>query len=119
MTNGKYESLGLDGGYAMSAATDYGTRPMESLSAGTKDVAYLALRLALLSTLYKDERPVLLLDEALAQLDEERAARALALLADFCRGGGQCLLFSCHDRERRLLPPGLAYKSLQMEPSAP
>lgn len=119
VTNGKYESLGLDGGYAMSAATDYGTRPMESLSAGTKDVAYLALRLALLSTLYKDERPVLLLDEALAQLDEERAARALALLADFCRGGGQCLLFSCHDRERRLLPPGLAYKSLQMEPSAP
>lgn len=104
LTDKKYESLGLDGDYSMTARRDdSGTRPIELLSAGTRDSAYLALRLALLEVIFRDEIPFLAVDEALAHLDDTRAAAALRLLASYCLSGGQCLLFTCHSREEALL----------------
>ena len=43
------------------------------------------------------------MDEGLSLLDEERAARVLAMLAEYTQGGGQCLLFTCHKREGQLM----------------
>ena len=104
LTDKKYIDLGIDGDYALSAKSEAsGVRSVELLSAGTKDSAYLSLRLALLEVIFGDERPFLALDEALAQLDDKRAAAALKLLASYCRSGGQCILFTCHSREEKLL----------------
>ena len=99
ITDGKYTSMGIGGDYSMTAAT----RPIDLLSAGTKDSAYMSLRLALLEVIFKDETPFLAVDEALAQLDDKRAAAALRLLASYCEKGGQCILFTCHTREEKLL----------------
>ena len=91
--------MGISGDYSMTA----GTRPVDLLSAGTKDSAYMSLRLALLEVIFKDEKPFLAVDEALAQLDDGRAEAALRLLASYCDGGGQCILFTCHTREEKLM----------------
>lgn len=103
LTSGKYSSLGIDGAYGMSAHHDGATRAVSLLSAGTKDGAYLSLRLALLSLIFRDKKPFLAVDEALSQLDDKRAAGALGLLTAYCDDGGQCILFTCHGREEALL----------------
>lgn len=103
-TEGKYSSLGIENGCIAASAEGDGFRSsIESLSAGTRDAVYLALRVTLLGVLFKKEQPPLALDEALAQLDDRRAQAVLGMLGRFCADGGQCLLFSCHDREGRLL----------------
>lgn len=104
LTGNKYSNMGIGENYAISAKSDGdGVRSALLLSAGTKDCAYLSLRLALLEVIFKDEKPFLILDEALSQLDDNRAAAALRILASYCNAGGQCLLFTCHSREEKLL----------------
>lgn len=103
MTDGRYAAIGLGRGMSLSVETAEATRPVELLSAGTTDAAYLALRLALLELLYPNEQPPLLLDESLVQLDDERASAVLGLLAERCDAGTQCLLFTCQTREAKML----------------
>jgi hypothetical protein len=104
LTDQKYVNMGIDEKYTMSARSEKdGVREIELLSAGTKDSAYLSLRLSLLEVIFKNGHPFLVLDEALARLDDKRAAAALRMLASYCEAGGQCLLFTCHTREEKLL----------------
>ncbi len=103
ITDGRYAGVGLGRGMALSVETADATRPVELLSAGTTDAAYLALRLALLELLYPNEMPPMLLDESLVQLDDDRASAMLGLLGERCAEGGQCLLFTCQPREARLV----------------
>ncbi len=70
------------------------------LSAGTRDAAYLSLRISLFMRIFGSEQPPLILDEAFCQLDDKRASRLLKLLAGLCTDGAQCLLFTSHKRER-------------------
>ena len=74
----------------------------ELVSGGTRELAYLSLRLALMSQIYREETPPLLLDEALCQFDDTRAKRVLSLLNATVKDGLQVLLFTCHGREERL-----------------
>ena len=114
-TAAKYASLGIDEGFNMSARSGERSHSISLLSAGTKDLAYLSLRLALLSVLYKDGAPPLALDDALTQLDDKRVKNALAVLSEYCADGGQCLLFSCHTREREFLnSEGVAANIIQL-----
>jgi len=102
VTDGRYAGVGLGSSMAISVETGDATRPVELLSGGTGDAAYLSLRLALLELLFPGERPPILLDESLAQLDDTRAAAMLRLLGQITAEGGQCLLFTCHTREARM-----------------
>ena len=96
--------MGIESGCIPVAAEGDGIRVRpELLSAGTRDAMYLSLRLALLDVLYKGETPPLLLDEALSQMDDTRAANVLKIFAELCGDSCQCLLFTCHERESRLL----------------
>ena len=52
------------------------------LSRGTLDVVYLAARLGLVRLVTGDRRPPLVLDDPLVTLDDERAARALAMIRE-------------------------------------
>ncbi len=77
-------------------------RPLSHFSAGCRDIAHLSLRLALLETVTGDRLP-LFFDEALSRLDDGRAEQLLRVLERYAAGGGQCLLFTCHGREDRML----------------
>ena len=103
LTDDKYSSLGIGEDYEMTADTEYGNQSLSLLSAGTKDAAYISLRISLLSLLFKKEPPPLAVDEALSQLDDRRALGALRLLFAYAEKGGQCILFTCHGREERLI----------------
>ncbi len=99
-TEGKYPSLGVDEKYAMTLLAHGNTHPLEVFSAGTRDAAYICLRLALVGTLYRRSAPPLMLDDSLAHLDGERLLRMLALISSKCKSEKlQCLIFTCGKRE--------------------
>ncbi len=113
ITNGKYTELGIDENFAVTVHTPSGTKPVSALSCGTQDAAYFALRLSLIGLLFKDDAPPIMLDEALSHIDDSRAAKILGLLADFCgENSRQCLIFTCHTREERLMHEAYAKFSL-------
>lgn len=105
----KYSTLAVDENFALSMQeTAHGqVHPIEAFSGGTRDTVYTALRLALCDLLLKSsdgEILPLLLDEALAQLDDTRAFDLLRLLLERAEtANAQILLFTCHTRERALL----------------
>ena len=102
LTQGRYTDLGISASMAITVEADGETRPIEAMSGGTVDAAYLSLRLSLLEVLYGLDRPPLLLDESLCQLDDERAAQFLSMLTGWCAAGSQCLLFTCQSREGKI-----------------
>ena len=71
----------------------------ELLSAGTRDAAYLALRIALIMQIYAQERPPIILDESLCQLDDTRLQRTVELLCSLAKEGMQIIIFTSHKRE--------------------
>lgn len=102
LTDGKYDRVGVDPAWKVNYETASQTHSTEYMSAGTKTVTYMALRIALIQLLYTRTRPPLVLDESLAHLDDDRAARFLQLLRELENEGIQTILFSCHGREASL-----------------
>ncbi len=102
MTGGKYDSLGINEKLELSMTEDGFAYSADAFSTGTKDIAYITLRLALLGALPCDELPPIFMDETLAMIDDRRTVNILFLLSDHCNRGGQCILFTCHDREANL-----------------
>ena len=105
LTAGAYSTLLVSEALGVSIKTESGIYPLSQFSAGCRDAAYFALRLALLETVTDEPLP-LLLDEVTAHLDDKRAAALLLVLSRYAKGGGQCLLFTCHTREATLLQGG-------------
>lgn len=102
LTEGKYSTLRVNDRFAVTLDTENGPMPISRFSAGCRDAAFLALRLALIRTVTKEEMP-LLLDEALSRLDDNRAKALIKVLNLYCKNGAQCLLFTCHNREAGFL----------------
>ena len=102
LTNGKYTDFGIAEDFSLSILTESGTRPIASLSAGTRDAAYFSLRTALSSMLYPSGRPPMILDEVFAQLDDTRAAALLDLLTKLSEES-QVIVLTCHNREAEIL----------------
>lgn len=97
LTRGQLDGLVLEEGRVLlvrEAATGL-TRPLASMSRGTQDQVWLALRLALSALLLPPETP-LLLDDALLTFDADRTAAALTQLR---QAGRQVLLFTCRKLE--------------------
>lgn len=102
LSGGRYTRVQVDRRMELEAAEpDAPMRRLLSLSCGTADGLYLAVRLAICRLLLPEQAP-LVLDDALAMLDDERMRRALALLQQEARTR-QVLLFTCHSRERTAL----------------
>lgn len=101
VTSGRYDDLGISSSFDMNFRLDGNeTLELDYLSSGTREAAYLALRLALEKALYDEEHcPPMILDESLCSLDEERVKSALSVLED-C--GRQVFLFTCRRLEATL-----------------
>lgn len=105
LTDGKYESLVFDRSfYAQAKETGRSvSHSALSLSTGANDQLYLALRLAMCETvLPKDEPCPVILDDALVNLDDRRTSAALNELLHIAEKR-QVILFTCHDREGKLM----------------
>jgi uncharacterized protein YhaN len=109
LTGGAYTSVNAGRQYNVSLNSHDGMIPIESLSAGTADQVYLALRLATIRFITGEEDAVpLILDDSFALYDDERLRKAVRFLAENYRG--QILIFSCQRREEEALQEeGLPY----------
>ena len=101
LTGGKYDKVSLTREFDALAEEHDGLLPRRALvlSRGTADQLYLAVRLAVCQLVLPGEDPCpLVLDDALANFDDERMALALDTLAEL-GNERQILLFTCHSRE--------------------
>lgn len=112
ISHNKYTSLFLSQKLEASVDSAGLPRSAETLSGGTSDALYIALRLALIDSIFGTDAP-LIFDETLSQVDDKRATEVLSLINDFTSRGGQSLFFTCHKREAALCKEhGIAHKSI-------
>lgn len=105
LTGGEYDQVSLTREFEALAgkAGDAAPRRLLTLSRGTADQLYLAVRLAVCDLVLSGDDPApLVLDDALVNFDDERLELALRLLQSLA-GQRQILLFTCQSRERRCL----------------
>lgn len=101
LTGGRYHQVLFDRSFALSATPSDGSIPrsIQLLSQGAADQLYLATRLAICEMVLPADKSIpLILDDALANFDQQRMMAALDWLADAARHR-QILLFTCHTRE--------------------
>ena len=96
-SGGRYGALGADPSLHMTFRTGDETRSLAYLSAGTRDLAYVSLRLALVSVLAGENRPPVFFDESFASVDDDRLDAVAALLSG--EGVGQVIWLSCRRAE--------------------
>jgi len=77
------------------------TIPLESLSRGTIEQVYLAMRLAVIDLLFPQGGMPLILDDCFLTYDDDRLTATLSWLAE--NYSGQVLIFTCQKREAALL----------------
>ncbi len=102
ITDGKYDRISVDGAFSVTVNADGAYRELEYMSGGTSDAVYVALRLALVHILYRSSLPPVIFDEALAHIDDKRAAAVLRMLT--VGSAPQTLIFTCQSREGSVLP---------------
>ena len=98
----KYEGLigGEGGDFALDTCftvtkSDRGAnRGEECYSRGTRDLYALALRLALIDTLFEGEEPFIILDDPFIAFDDEKCKRGRKLLSELAKTK-QILYFTC------------------------
>ena len=101
LTGGRYDELVLARDLSAKArsADDPTPRDTVYLSAGTADLLYLSVRLALCElTCPTDDPCPLVLDDTLVNFDDARARRAMALFREIAQHR-QVILFTCHERD--------------------
>lgn len=101
LTGGRYDELVLARDLSAKArsADDPTPRDTAYLSAGTADLLYLSVRLALCElTCPTDDPCPLVLDDTLVNFDDARAGRAMALFREIAQHR-QVILFTCHERD--------------------
>lgn len=101
-TGGKYARLWVADDISLTYETP-GTGSMikeaDFLSRGTKDLAYIALRIALCETLCQDPQMPMVFDETFCALDNRRFQQMMAVIA---QRQGQTLIFTSQTREKEL-----------------
>lgn len=102
LSGGKYPAVFVDSDFALSYSAGGITRDIATLSAGSADIAYISLRIALAKTLCKHTLPPFVFDESFTRLDSTRLSAALELLAGTFTENKQALVFTCHEREKTL-----------------
>lgn len=100
ITNGKYDKVTVGRDMKVMIHTGDRSVPIEGVSRGTIEQVYLCMRVAAAKLLWQKEAMPFLFDDVFAYYDDERLEAAMRMLKS-C--GHQTIIFSCHQREDRLL----------------
>ena len=100
MTKGKYQKLFLEEGQEPMVWDGERKLRLFQVSTGCVDLVYLSLRMALQELFFTEEQLPLLFDDAFVYFDDKRLERLLHYLKELKR---QVLIFTCHEREVRVL----------------
>ncbi len=103
VTDGKYGNIKIDDNLDVTVENPSTGEliSLESLSGGTIDQIYFALRFSLIDSMKKDNFP-LILDDCFIQYDDRRLENILKFLVKLSERN-QVILFTCHTRERDML----------------
>ncbi len=102
MTDKKYNSFDITGGLDLYFTDGSGERKSaEYLSGGTHNLAYVAVRAALIDMLYT-EKPPICFDETFAHQDNVRARSMMNAVKQLASEGCQSFIFTCRSRESAL-----------------
>lgn len=101
LTDNKYAEVKLSKDYSMFVNDNINLFQGSYLSNGAMDQLYLALRLALIELLFKNEKYPIILDDALIQYDDNRRERAILLITSKVQG--QIIMFTCQNKEKEIL----------------
>ncbi len=101
LTCGKYSEIGINSDLKVTVRTESGMRELEYLSAGTQDIVYVSLRLALINTLFRKNSPPVIFDESFSRLDDTRLWEMLNLL-NLTSKSTQSILLTSNSRETHL-----------------
>ncbi len=115
ISGGRYETLGIDEAYSITAEGDGMARNIGAFSTGTADIAYISLRLALINTLYRNGTPFVMFDDSFAHLDRDRLKAMLTLLSIKGEEGMQSIVFTCDDRESDICTSYLKSNIIRMK----
>ena len=108
LTAGRYRNISLEGSLPRGVIRGDGKTLVYSLlSAGTKDVFGLALRLAMADYFLKEQDGFLIMDDPLVDLDPHRQELAVGVLSRFAEEK-QLILFTCHPAHASLFPEAKA-----------
>ncbi len=102
MTDKKYSDIDVSDGLKVSFAAPNGEKKsVDFLSGGTRDLTYVALRMALIDMLYTEKPPVCF-DESFAHQDNSRAKSMMKAVKKLAADGQQSFIFTCREREATL-----------------
>ncbi|MBR2987487.1 MAG: AAA family ATPase [Clostridia bacterium] len=99
-TGGKYGDIAVDRDMMLSfrPSDSEASREVGFMSAGTKAITYISLRLSLIRLLFRGQLPPTIFDESFAWLDDTRLTAMMSLLKTYSRTA-QVIVMTCHDRE--------------------
>ena len=102
MTDKKYTSFDISSGLKVTYLSEEGEqKSVDFLSGGTRDLAYIAVRMALIDMLYT-EKPPICFDESFAHQDNVRARSMMKAVGSLAERGYQSFIFTCRARETAL-----------------
>lgn len=102
MTNKKYSSFDVTDGLKVTFKDQMGqNKSIDFLSGGTRDLTYIAVRMALIDMLYT-EKPPMCFDESFAHQDNIRAKSMMRAIHTLAEDGHQSFIFTCRAREAAL-----------------
>ena len=123
LTGGKYPTIGVgieEDGFSMDytvagETSGPSTRDISYMSAGTLDLTYISLRLALIDLLCGTERPAAVFDESFSRLSDDRLEKMLQLISEYCIDGRQVLLLTSQKRDASLcMQLGISFTQIRM-----
>lgn len=99
-TEGKYADIAIDSEMSFSFRTDASSpsRSLAYMSAGTKALTYISLRLSLIRLLFRQNLPPCVFDESFSWLDNTRLTAMMSLLSTYS-ADAQVIVLTCCDRE--------------------
>lgn len=99
MTEQKYTSFDVTDGLKVTFKDALGgNKSVDFLSGGTRDLTYIAVRMALIDMLYTEKPPVCF-DESFAHQDNVRAKSMMKAIQSLTEEGHQSFVFTCRARE--------------------
>lgn len=117
ITGGRYSQAKVSPDLEMSVVhpETSSTVAIASLSAGTLDQCYFALRVAIAEAITKKETFPFFFDDSFVQYDDRRLEGVLSVLAELAKTH-QIIVFSCHGREEEMAGRmGLSYHKVALQ----
>ncbi len=113
-TGGKYKAFEIDTRLSMSYGEDF-RRSCEYLSAGTRDAAYLSLRLALADMLFGGCGVPIVLDDAFVRIDNTRLLNMSAALGEAAKKHQIVILTHSNRETEALSTAGIGFTEISFE----